>query len=89
MADEKFDIGKLLRGFNVFKGEVLGKIIFYVVIACIVCGVFYVLFVRPTHKTTQTGTITNVTEIKQDSNEIQVLPPKVKLGNTVLKLLWF
>lgn len=86
MADEKFDVGKLIRGFNITKGEVIGKIVFIVIIACVVCGVFYVLFFRPTHRTTQNAQqiITNVTD--ESAVELQLIPPKVKVGGVKLKM---
>jgi hypothetical protein len=88
MANEKFDIGKLLRGFAFWKGEVLGKIIFVLVIAIVVCGVFYVLFIRPTHRTTQKAeTITNTTINQvEDAIDLQLIPPKIKIGGFRLKL---
>lgn len=86
MANKKFDIGKLIRGFSFWKGEVLGKIIFVVIIVSVALGIFYVLFIRPTHKTTQNAQqiITNVTD--ENAVELQLIPPKIKIGGVKLKL---
>jgi len=86
VANERFDIGKLIRGFNVFKGEILGRVIFTVIIACFVCGIFYVLFFRPTQKTTQNAQqiVTNVTD--ENAFELQLIPPKIKVGGVKLKM---
>ena len=64
---EKFDIGKLLRGFNIFNGGNLGKIIQQVLIILIVIGiltgVWYKLFGQRTEHTEQHAeSITNITE---------------------------
>jgi hypothetical protein len=88
MADERFDIGKLIRGFAIWKGEVLGKVIFVVIIVIVALGVFYVLFIRPTHRTTQKAeTITNTTINQvEDAVDLTLFPPKIKIGGVKLKL---
>ncbi len=88
MANEKFDIGKLIRGFSFWKGEVLGKIIFVVIIVSVALGVFYVLFIRPTHRETQKAeTITNTTINQvEDAVDLTLFPPKIKIGGVKVKL---
>ncbi len=64
---EKFDVGKLLRGFNIFSGATLGKltqqIIVILIVLGIAAGVWYKMFGQRTDNTNQTaGQITNITE---------------------------
>jgi len=88
MANEKFDVGKLARGFAFWKGEVLGKIIFVVIIVFVALGIFYVQFVRPTHRTTQKAeNITNTTINQvEDAVDLTLFPPKIKIGGVKVKL---
>ena len=83
---EKFDVGKLIRGFNPLNGQNFGKLIYYLVIVCVALGVFYVLFIRPTQKTTQNAQqiITNVTD--ESAFELQLIPPKIKVGGVKVKM---
>ena len=85
---EKFDVGKLVRSFNPFIGVNFGKLIYYLVIVCIALGVFYVLFIRPTQKTTQKAEqMTNITNVTDESAfELQLIPPKIKVGGVKLKM---
>ena len=88
MANEPFDVGKLIRGFNPVNGKNIGKLIYYLVIVSIALGVFYVLFIRPTHRETQTaGLITNTTINQvEDAVDLTLFPPKIKIGGVKLKL---
>ena len=88
MANEKFDVGKLVRSFNPFVGVNFGKLIYYLVIVCVALGVFYVLFIRPTHRETQKAeTITNINNVQDESAfELQLIPPKIKVGEVKLKM---
>ena len=86
--DEKFSITKLLSGFAFWKGEVFGKILYYVAIVSVCLGVFYVLFIKQTNKTTQKAeTITNTT-INQEKTalELQLIPPRIQIGALKFKL---
>jgi len=82
-----FSIVKFFGGFAFWKGEILGKLIYFVIVSGLVCGAFYVLFIRPTHKTTQNAAqiITNVTD--EAAFDLQLIPPKIKIGGFRLKLL--
>lgn len=88
MATEKFDVGKLIRGFNPLNGQNLGKLAYYLVIVCLALGAFYVLFIRPTQKTTQRAEqMTNITNVTDESAvDLQLFPPKIKIGGLKLKL---
>ena len=62
-----FSIAKLLGGFNLFNGEKLGKMLYYLAIIAVCLGVFWKLFIAPTHSQNQQAeTITNITEQKED-----------------------
>lgn len=86
MDTDKFDVGKLIRGFNILSGPNLGKLIYYVIITSIVFCVFYVVFFKQTQKTTNNAQqmITNVTD--ESALELQLIPPKVKVGGVKLKM---
>lgn len=88
MANEPFDVGKLIRGFNPVNGKNIGKLIYYLVIVSVALGVFYVLFIRPTHRETQKAeTITNTTINQvEDAVDLTLFPPKIKIGGVKLKL---
>lgn len=72
-----FSLVKLLSGFNIFSGEKLGKLIYYLLIIATCLFVFYKLFIAPTHKTIQKAE--NITNITQQQKE----------GFSVLKLKIF
>jgi hypothetical protein len=62
-----FSIAKLLGGFNLFNGEKLGKMLYYLAIIAVCLGVFWKLFIAPTHNQNQQAeSITNITEQKED-----------------------
>ena len=88
MSNEPFDVGKLIRGLNPLNGQNLGKLIFYLVIVSVALGVFYVWFIRPTHRETQkAGLITNTTIQQTESAfELQLIPPRVQIGGFKFKL---
>ena len=74
-----FDIKKFIKGFNIFNGEIIGKVIWMVVMLTIVAGIgygVYKLIARPQtvdQSTTQEAeTITNVEENKDDFNLIKI-----------------
>lgn len=88
MANEVFDVGKLIRGFNPFSGEKAGKLLYYVIIVVVCLFVFWKLFVAPTNKNTQRAeNMTNITNITDESCvDLSVIPPKIKVGGVKLKL---
>ena len=88
MANEPFDVGKLIRGLNPLNGQNLGKLIYYLIIVSIALGIFYVLFIRPTHRETQeAGLITNTTIQQTESAfELQLIPPRIQIGGFKFKL---
>ena len=62
-----FSLVKWFSGWNIFNGEKLGKMLYYLAIIAICLGVFWKLFVAPTHSQNQQAeTITNITEQKED-----------------------
>jgi len=68
---EPFDIGKLFRGFNIFDGATLGKLLWNVIVTIIVIalvvGIWYKMFGQRTENTTQNaGQITNVEPAEKD-----------------------
>ena len=85
---EKFSIAKFFSGFAFWKGEMLGKIIYYLVIVSVALGVFYVLFVRPTHRETQKADLITNTTINQEEKafELQLIPPHIKIGGFKIKI---
>ena len=84
-----FSILKFLKGFAFWKGEILGKLIYYFIIASIAIGAFYVLFLRPTHRDTQKADKIENTTINQAESafELQLIPPKIQIGGFKFKLL--
>jgi len=50
---EKFDIAKLMRGFNIFSGANTGKLIYTLIIIAIALGIFYKVFIQRTIGQTQ------------------------------------
>ena len=83
-----FDIVKFFSGFAFWKGQVIGKILYYLIIVIVALFVFWKLFVAPTNKTTQKAeNITNITQTKSESAlELQIIPPKVKIGGLKIQL---
>jgi len=83
-----FSITKFLSGFAFWKGEVFGKIIYYVAIVSVCLGVFYVLFIKQTNKTTQKADLITNTTINQEEKafELQLIPPHIKVGGFRLKM---
>lgn len=78
---ERFDIGKLVRGFNIFNGANLGKLIYYLVIVAIALAIFWRAFLKTDQKTTQKATtITNVTQVKEERYLLGVEIFGLKLG---------
>ena len=75
MAGEKFDVGKLLRGFNIFNGAIFGKVIWNVsitlIVLAIIAGVWYKLFGQRTEATHQTAE--QITNIEKGSDGFRVL----------------
>ena len=43
---ENFDVGKLMRGFNLFSGANIGKVIYTIVIVVVCIGIYYKVFVK-------------------------------------------
>jgi hypothetical protein len=80
-----FSIAKLLGGFNLFNGEKLGKMLYYLAIIAVCLGVFWKLFIAPTsvdQSSQQAGTITNITQqaLTEDAVFIGIKLGGVKLG---------
>ena len=78
MADvERFDIGKLIRGFNIFSGPALGKIIYIVVIflvlAAICVGIWYKLFGQRTIGEQSHQQAQQITNIEEKESGFRVL----------------
>jgi hypothetical protein len=58
-----FSIAKLLGGFNLFDGEKLGKLLYYLAIIAVCLGIFWKVFIAPSHNQNQQAeSITNITE---------------------------
>lgn len=59
-----FNIVKFLSGFALWKGEVIGKILYIVIIVAVCFGIFYAIFLKRTvsNITHQSGTITNISQ---------------------------
>lgn len=65
-----FSILKFLGGFNIFNGEKLGKLLFYILIV-IGCLALWNKLVAPTHKTVvQEQKITNYYAVPQECNAL-------------------
>jgi hypothetical protein len=67
-----FNIAKLFSGFNIFNGEKLGKLLYYLIIIGFCLGVFWKLFIAPTNvdqSSQQAGTITNITEVRENKED--------------------
>jgi len=78
-----FSLAKFFGGFAFWKGEVIGKILYYLIIIATCLFVFYKLFVAPTHNTNQTAdTITNITT-EADGAFIGLCIGKWKIGLTI------
>ena len=78
---EKFDLAKLLQGFNVTKGVNVGKIMHIVIIVAVCLGIFYKTFIAKTidQQQDQKVTITdskikslNLGQSKEDSSKYSV-----------------
>jgi hypothetical protein len=80
-----FSIVKLLGGFAFWKGDKLGKLIYYLLIISACLFAFYKLFIAPTNvdqSSQQAETITNITQIEkaEDSVFIGIKVGGLKLG---------
>ena len=80
-----FDVGKLIRGFNIFNGDVLGKLIWNIAITLLVIAVvglvLWKLFIAPTNTQHQKAqTITNITQTKEDTFFLGIKIGTAKLG---------
>ena len=77
MEKERFDIGKLVRGFNVFSGPILGKLIQQVLVIVIVLaavgGLWYKLFGQRTVGEETTQTAQQITNIEEREDGFKVL----------------
>lgn len=65
-----FSIVKLLSGFALWRGANFGKLLYNLAIIAICLGVFWKLFIAPSnvkHETQQAETITNITQVKEES----------------------
>ena len=75
MENEKFDIGKLARGFNIFNGKSLGKLIQQVLVIlavlALIGGIWYKMFGQRTENTTQNAE--KITNIDKRDNGFRVL----------------
>lgn len=78
-----FDVGKLIRGFNIFNGEALGKMIFYGIIAAIVAAVSLGLYHKIT-QTTESQTAEHITNVEVGKEESAAFFLGIKLGDLKL-----
>jgi hypothetical protein len=54
---------KFFGGFNIFSGAVLGKIVYFLIIISVCLGIFWKVFIAPSHNQNQQAeSITNITE---------------------------
>lgn len=66
---EKFDILKLLGGFNLLSGPVVGKLIHQVIVILVVLGILAGIWYKMFYQRTQlqkAEEITNITEVAED-----------------------
>lgn len=81
MADvksgERFDIGKLLRGFNIFSGPALGKLIYQIIVilaVLAVCwGIWYKMFYQKTIGEQTTQHAKQIVNIEEKEDGFRVL----------------
>ena len=80
-----FSIAKLLGGYAIWQGEKLGKLIYNLSIIAVCLGIFWAIFIKPTHSTHQTAqTIQNITTpSKEDFSFVGVKLWKFKIGVTI------
>ena len=76
---------KFFSGFAIWKGEVIGKLLYYTIIVSICLGVFWAIFLKPQFKTIQNAqTIQNITTPEQkDFMFLGIKFWKLKLGVSV------
>jgi len=74
---ERFDIGKLLRGFNIFSGPILGKLIqqavIVLVILAVVGGLWYKLFGQRTVGEETKQVAEHITNIEEKDDGFRIL----------------
>ena len=71
MEDERFDVGKFFRGFNIFNGAALGTMMHQIVIIVIVLSIvglilWSAMVKRTEHQEQHAGQITNIEQAKGD-----------------------
>ena len=60
---EKFSISKLFKGFNIFNGASLGKLLFYGSLVAIGIGIYHATFVKRTSVTYDNTKISGVQQL--------------------------
>ena len=90
MENEKFDIGKLFRGFNIFSGASIGKLIYtsgvIILILSIIWGIYWKVFLKTDapidQSSQQADNITNITQLepKEDLIFLGLKVGSIKLG---------
>jgi len=80
-----FSLVKLLSGFALWKGSVLGKLIFYAIIIAIGIGIYHKTFIAPTHTTIITKPEKVIVDGKCDKDFafVGIKLWKIKLGATI------
>ena len=72
VVKEKFDIGKLLRGFNIFNGANFGKWV-YIIVICVLVQVGTIVGQRFLQsRETSHQTAENITNIEQEEKGFKV-----------------
>jgi len=75
MAEERFDIGKLFRGFAFWRGKIFGKLVQQIIVIlavlALVGGIWYKMFGQRTEITTQHAQ--QITNIEQREKGFRIL----------------
>lgn len=86
-----FSLLKFLGGFNLFTGAVVGKWVFYLLVAIIGCHLYYNALIRPTHQTVDKS-ITNIDRVDKFYNGVENKPDNsffgIKMGALKLGVGW-
>ena len=78
-------LAKFFSGFQIWRGEVIGKLLYYTIIVSVCLAVFWAIFLKPQFKTIQTAqTIQNITTPEhKDFMFFGIKVWKIKLGASV------
>jgi len=78
-----FSLAKLFGGFAIWQGEKLGKLLYILAIILICLGVFWKLFLAPSHSQHQRAeNITNITQERPDTF-IGIAVGRLKFGFSI------